>query len=104
GLHTPGEVDVVLQRSGQPVAPMACSLDLEQRPRGSQLGVDAAEFGSEHFGISHRRAAGLHAASLHNLDELVYGTLGNADANGAERQKRDMYRDRIARPRQAWRT
>src|SRR6476659_9575689 len=48
---------LVLQRSGKGMAPMTCCLDLEQRPRRSQVSGDSAEFALECFRLPHRHRA-----------------------------------------------
>ena len=54
GLRALREQRLVLQRSGERMAPMARDLDPEKRPRRPQIGCDPAELELECFRLPHR--------------------------------------------------
>lgn len=71
------EVRLVL-RSGERIAPKACSMGLKKRPCCSHVGRNTSEFKLEYFRIPHRRGGSqLSSASIGQFDEFVQSALGD---------------------------
>src|SRR5260370_31386438 len=69
------EVCLVLERSGERIAPKACSMGLKKSPCCPHVGCNTSEFKLEYFRIPHRRGSSqLSSASIGQFDEFVQST------------------------------
>src|SRR5262245_58011641 len=81
---------------------MACGLDLQKRPRRTQLGCDTAELTVKRFRFPQRHSGALLLApGIGDVDECVHGALRHAHGYRTVEQWKDFTHCSIERPRYA---